>query len=376
MQRRVRDSRPSWRLAVDEPIAGNFYPITAAAALMGPLAGEQGVRGGGGGGGEEGIEEGGGGGEGMEEGGGGGEGMGEGGGRREQEKGAGRGEREVEGAFALTIATDRAQGAASLEDGQLEVMVHRCGPMGGLAAGQVGFEYGVEGRVQGWLEPTRETAGLLNNPTNYPNQTFNRRTTAVDDMRGVGEPLQETMCGSRRGAGSCNRGGASWGDTGVGADGGGGGGDEGDECPGLVARGRFFMAVGPARGAARALRLHQLLLNDPPVVAIARLEGVEEEEAPPSGGSGGGKRAAARVGAAGLLRRLRGRWSGLAGGGAPLPPNVHLVTLMRTDEEEGDGGVIVRLAHMFQVGAGWTSCLVGLFNGPVVLFPSPFNATC
>lgn len=49
------------------------------------------------------------------------------------------------------------------------------------------------------------------------------------------------------------------------------------------------------------------------------------------------------------FRQIRGRWSGLAGGGAPLPHNVHLVTLMRADEED-TSRAIIRLAHMFQIG--------------------------
>lgn len=75
-----------------------------------------------------------------------------------------------------------------------------------------------------------------------------------------------------------------------------------------------------------------LLLNDPPVVAVARLEGV-----PATTG---------RL-MQHLKQHIRGRWSGLAGRAA-LPPNVHLLTLMRADE--GDGSrAIIRLAHVFQV---------------------------
>ena len=33
MQRRLRDERPTWRLNATEAIAGNFYPITAAAYI-------------------------------------------------------------------------------------------------------------------------------------------------------------------------------------------------------------------------------------------------------------------------------------------------------------------------------------------------------
>ena len=62
---RRRNARPTWRLNVTEPVAGNFYPITSAASIQ-------------------------------------------------QEDG-----------LALAVVTDRAQGAASLADGSVSVMVHR-----------------------------------------------------------------------------------------------------------------------------------------------------------------------------------------------------------------------------------------------------------
>ena len=33
MQKRVRDKRPTWDLQVQEPVAGNYYPLTAAISL-------------------------------------------------------------------------------------------------------------------------------------------------------------------------------------------------------------------------------------------------------------------------------------------------------------------------------------------------------
>jgi len=210
-----------------------------------------------------------------------------------------------------------------------------------------------------------------------PSPTENHRTTAVDDMRGVGESLRETMCSCR----DC-------------------------DCPGLIARGTFLLAAGPAgggeesdgggrgdggggEGAARALRLHQLLLNDPPVVAIARLDGGDDggsgvggagassgqtrvpsasgagastsppapsaAAAPPSAAAAAAPPpAAARSRSSHPRAQIRGgRWSGLGDGGAPLPPNLHLVTLMRANESEVGGRAIIRLAHMFQVRLGW-----------------------
>jgi Glycosyl hydrolases family 38 C-terminal domain len=62
---RMRDARSSWPYERHEPVAGNYAPITTAAALS-------------------------------------------------------------DGRAALGLATDRAQGAASLSDGAVEVMLHRC----------------------------------------------------------------------------------------------------------------------------------------------------------------------------------------------------------------------------------------------------------
>ncbi|KAL4856940.1 Alpha-mannosidase [Chlorella vulgaris] len=80
----ANDYRPSWELNVTEPVAGNYYPVTAAMYVQD--AGKQ-----------------------------------------------------------LTVLTDRSQGGASLQSGQMEVMLHR--------------------------------------------------RTLADDARGVGEPLNETACG-------------------------------------------------------------------------------------------------------------------------------------------------------------------------------------
>jgi hypothetical protein len=348
MLRRQRDARPSWPLEVTEPAAGNFYPITSAAAILGRRRGAGGRCGGhgGGGGGAEGA--------------------------------AGCGCEE--GALAVSVATDRAQGAASLADGQLEVMLHRCGiyvvfvfvciyvcarSTNVCACIHLLFASFCGGRpaggdmLHGWgraLPPSRGPCGCVcallwrarggGGPSPNPAVSHLRRgrrrrprkpqrTTAADDLRGVGENLNETMCGAR-----------------------------GSACGGLVARGTFLLTAGPAAAAGRAARGAAALLNDPPELAFARVEvaaaAAAAAEPPPTGGAregggGGGAGGAAGGGASGAgavvaaaLRsgRLRGRWSGLAGG-APLAPNVQLVTLMRPDE--GDGGrAIVRLGHAFQ----------------------------
>ncbi len=63
---RTLNSRPTWDLDIQEPVAGNFYPLTAAMFI------------------------------------------------RDEEKGA-----------QLAVLTDRAQAGASLRDGEMELMVHR-----------------------------------------------------------------------------------------------------------------------------------------------------------------------------------------------------------------------------------------------------------
>jgi alpha-mannosidase len=95
---RMRDARPTWDLNVTAPVAGNFYPITAGALLEEVDGGGEGFNG--------------------------------------KSTSAGRG---------FGLVPDRAQGAASLVDGAVEVMLHR--------------------------------------------------RLAHDDARGVGEPLNETACG-------------------------------------------------------------------------------------------------------------------------------------------------------------------------------------
>ena len=64
--KRVLNQQPTWKVNVTEPVAGNYYPVNTRAALVDQARGMQ-----------------------------------------------------------LSVLTDRAQGAASLSDGQLEFMVHR-----------------------------------------------------------------------------------------------------------------------------------------------------------------------------------------------------------------------------------------------------------
>jgi lysosomal alpha-mannosidase len=66
MLKRVRNSRPTWNLTLEEPVAGNYYPITSKLSIVDDARDLQ-----------------------------------------------------------LSLLTDRAQGGSSLKDGQLEMMIHR-----------------------------------------------------------------------------------------------------------------------------------------------------------------------------------------------------------------------------------------------------------
>ncbi|CAD7699264.1 unnamed protein product [Ostreobium quekettii] len=192
MVRRVKDFRPTWTLNVTDPIAGNYYPITAAACIRHkPSNGSDGV---------------------------------------------------YQPGFEFAVVTDRAQGAASLNSGALEVMLHR---------------------------------RILH-----------------DDFRGVGEALNETMCGCR----NC-------------------------DCVGLVARGVHYITFQPDNRSARIRRHLQQRLNDPLLLGFGH--------GPPN--------------------RFPGitSWSALQEGQS-LPANVHLLTLQDMGVASGTQ-TLLRLAHMFQV---------------------------
>eukprot|EP00879_Flechtneria_rotunda_P014778 GHRR01015442.1.p1 GENE.GHRR01015442.1~~GHRR01015442.1.p1 ORF type:complete len:485 (+),score=158.22 GHRR01015442.1:518-1972(+) len=175
------------------------------------------------------------------------------------------------------------------------------------------------------------------------------RTTIVDDARGVGEPLNETLCGCT----AC-----------------------GCVAGGLPARGRHMLVVGPATGAARHLRLAQQLLNDPLLLTFAKLPAVQPSPSSSHAATAVSPTAASNHGVASSSANrnsgsgsmggntgdmvnklgLQGTWSGLSGQAAAngakvvgLPKNVHLVTLMRAHDSDPTR-LIIRLAHTFQMG--------------------------
>ena len=234
------------------------------------------------------------------------------------------------------------------------------------------------------------------------------RTTTIDDRRGVGEPLNETLCGCV----DCN-------------------------CPGLIVRGTHLLRPGPLAGAAAAARALQQKLNDPVVLAFASVKGsavaaagvgakmyhdaaasalrsvpgsegssskssngANSSSGSSSGSSGSGSINDGNDSALSSSRRVDGsasdgasagatipadqwhdphynhqtspegisnttsvlphgldvvgRWSGLKSPRG-LPPNVHLLTLMSLEGEGQPGKILIRLAHTFQVGVSYIS---------------------
>lgn len=216
--------------------------------------------------------------------------------------------------YATCMRPAPMQGAASLSDGQLEVMLHR--------------------------------------------------RNVVDDARGVGENLNETLCGCRDCA-----------------------------CAGLMARGTMRMLLGRTRGASRALRTHMQLLNDPPLLMFGALPGNQNVQSPTaSAASDEAHQQTAEVHSLGqpthqqpaltlsqLFPGLVPAWSALslsqqkdhyqqeatANAGLPvdltapsvwgtggLPANVHLLTLQLLTPST----LLVRLAHTYQVVAAPSFC--------------------
>lgn len=209
------------------------------------------------------------------------------------------------------------------------------------------------------------------------------RVTVVDDARGVGEPLNETICGTAAATGgTCTAG-------------------------GLPARGRHTYIIGPGQGLAKSVRQAALQLNDPVILAFGQLGvtssgGEVSPEVPENllcSGTGSHQRGVAKAGtrsdtgvthgessgdgtrgtaaaaassSGGVIPSLgiRCKWSGLqqglstpaataaadssgtkqttAAAAGVLPPNVHLLTLMQADEGASDK-LVLRLAHTLQV---------------------------
>lgn len=176
--------------------------------------------------------------------------------------------------------------------------------------------------------------------------TASCRVTIVDDARGVGEPLNETLCGCTGSSCDCLAG-------------------------GLPARGKHLLVLGPTGTAAAGLRAAQQQLNDALVLAFSDLGSAAQQQRQKGTGAVAGRHTS--TAAASIQQQqqqgegviaaldLQARWSGVAeavltAGG--LPPNVHLLTLMRAEECD-PSQLILRLAHTFQVGHA-AALLIGL----------------
>ncbi|MED6211149.1 hypothetical protein PIB30_070832 [Stylosanthes scabra] len=175
---RIRDYRKDWKLQVNQPVAGNYYPINLGIYL------------------------------------------------KDKSK-------------ELSILVDRSVGGSSIKDGQLELMVHR---------------------------------RLL-----------------VDDSRGVGEPLNETVCIH-------------------------------DKCTGLTVLGKYYFKIDPVGDGARWRRSFGQEIYSPLLLAFAESEG------------NWGDSHVTEFSGIDLSYRL--------------PDNVAIITL----QDLGDGKVLLRLAHLYEVG--------------------------
>ena len=134
------------------------------------------------------------------------------------------------------------------------------------------------------------------------------RRIQKDDSRGVQEPLNETMCG-------CNDENAAPGQMGEH----GHEGDGGCQCAGLTMRGRHWIVFDTVEKAHLTRRVASENLQYPATLAF-------------------------HVGAATEL--VRPSFSAIE---AALPPNVKLMTLTSNYKELFEGGVMLRLAHLFSV---------------------------
>jgi hypothetical protein len=234
MQQRRRDQRP-WRWPADfyfEPAPANYYPITTAAALG-------------------------------------------------------------DGEMTALVATDRAQGASSLEDGELEVMVHRATP---------------EDDARGVGEPLRETAGEC-------------RARPPKDPNGS---VPSDACGGRAEGGDSSP-------TATTTEDGGGG---------MIARGTLRVRFARSRRAACLSRLDQEELLDPLVLSFAPLaDGQAVIDAQRAFGvvvTGSGDEEEATTAVKAAAAAAVPRWGALEGssGDATETP-VRVVTFMRADGLHG-----------------------------------------
>lgn len=132
------------------------------------------------------------------------------------------------------------------------------------------------------------------------------RRVLLDDARGVGEPLNETMCGCT----AC-------------------------DCPGLVARGVHRILLSAPDHAARLRRTAMQVLDQPPLLFFA---------APLPGP---GSKPNTHSSAPGDVSTNHTQWS-MTEHGRSLPDNVHVLTLAAQD----DGSLLVRLAHLYEAGEG------------------------
>ncbi|GAB2282845.1 hypothetical protein Dimus_017381 [Dionaea muscipula] len=177
--KRIQDYREDWALTVNEPVAGNYYPINLGIYVM-------------------------------------------------------------DNKTELSVLVDRATGGASMRDGQIELMLHRL--------------------------------------------------TAVDDSRGVGEPLNEKVCTR-------------------------------EKCEGLTVRGNYYINIHHLGAGARWRRTVGQEIYSPLLMAFTHEDAANWKSSHLASGT-------------------------FMDPSYTLPPNVALITLQELD----DASVLLRLAHLYEAG--------------------------
>lgn len=148
------------------------------------------------------------------------------------------------------------------------------------------------------------------------------RRLLVDDRRGVAEPLNETQCGDTQR-------------------------DSDKACDGLIVRGSHHIILGKRAETTDQLRRRlQAVVNDPPVMLFGHLSHDTEHSHRLPSASGGAQ--VPLKNALPIQARRRSLLLGQtrAAGTDILPPNVHLLSLMRPYDSHNNS-MIVRLAHIF-----------------------------
>ena len=160
------------------------------------------------------------------------------------------------------------------------------------------------------------------------------RGLQADDHRGVQEPLNETMCG-------CNDIGAQPGKMGAfGHEG-----DGGCACQGLTVRGSAYLVLDTVASAHATRRQLIETLNFPPTLAFTKGQ--------PAAAAAAAAAAASATATTIDESDLAIKTPSMSFIASQLPPNVKLQTITSNYKNWNGQRLILRFAHMYQVGCLW-----------------------